>query len=799
MKKVLSVFLSAVMVISLISMTVTAASDTCIRLTDTSGSKGYSAGSDAVNAYAVKNDGVTLIFDVLVESVATPGSGKFSQIVAFSGADPYNYAGYNFTKGAFTAGSGTEWVTSSQSNTFTAYSSKNFDWKLNKWYELAYQFDGDEVTVYLDGIPMVSAEVDSSFDTEYVILYPQYCTLLIDNLRVCGKDYNVRDRYGDVYAATNFTGITSISAVSDWLFSGDGGYSVASSGRAMPELGEMLPSRTVSPEISGAYLKYAEASGTGTVSTVANFATYNGFTVVEDIRIDRKSTALSNFSVRFGGNYIAGYDFDSGSFLISQRSGYGFNTSAASTYAKTKYTINLKEVYEFAVRQNGNIVSVYLNGVLMVQAINDAFATGYNSVEINNYRIGASIDNLVIAYPDYNVREAEGSAVAKFTFDENTDYVNGFWNFKLGIGGTGYSIASESPAAAVSVDSVEASGGEATVGISLANCVGYSAFELRVAYPSDFSVVSATAANTLNGTSAVSATAKNPLVMTFAANPGTYITDEDVLTVVFKTPAASGNYTVTATVIPYVDDVLCASVTGRGTVTVPAAGMSVGLPDGLAYDGETLSWNAPDAAIGYDIYMIYAGDNYETYVDYTEECEYYFPYRDYFPDAGVYTFWVYMYDDSLDYASVSENFLVIVEEDGSAYGGLPAYAAELYSRLEEYVASNTYSSENQVIVDSYLLDAEYYITAETDYDSMISVYEDYKAAIEEVPTGVTETGPLGDVNGDGNVSNSDYISLNLMLRGGSVNIEGSADVNKDGTINNSDILTLNKILRGVGA
>lgn len=794
MKKVLSVFLAAVMLVGTLSLGVVATSDTCIRLTDTSGSTGYSAGSDAVNEWVVENDGGTLIFDVKLESVATPGSGKVSRLVAFTGDAPYNYAGYDFTNGQFIAGAGDNWPTDTQTTTYTAYSTKSFEWETGVWYEIAYQFNGNEATVYLDGIPMVSAEIDTAFITDYMILYPQYCTVLIDNLRVCGKDYNVRDRYGDVYAATDFTGVTSVGSVSCWAFSGTG-YSVSTDGRAMPELGEMLPQRTVAPAIDGAYLKYSEAGGNGTGTSVISFNDYNGFTYVEDVRVDRKSSAAS-MGVRFGGNYIAGYDWDTATFRISGKTGYGFNTTDTYTYAKTEYALSMKTVYELAVRQNGNVVSVYLDGVLMVQAASDDFVTTSAKIEVSHYRMGASIDNAVIAYPDYDVREAKGSAAARFTFDEDASYIDGIWDFNLDTGSTGYTIAKETGAAAVTVADAEAADGKATVGITLENCTDFTAFALDIAYNSQLSVSQVTPQSILDGTSVVSPTANNPVTVSYVAPVDGNVPDGKIINVVFNTPTAYGDYDVTVTLTPYINDVPGASFSGTGSVTVPEPGMNTGLPNGLAYDGETLSWIAPENALAYEIYMLYEGDDYEMYVDYTEESEYYFPYADYIPDPGLYIFRIYMYDDTYELASVSDDFGVIVEADGNIVtGGLEAYAEVLLGRLNDSVAENTYTDDNQALIDGYLADAQYDIAAATDYATMVDTYEGYKAMIEEIPVKEEETVLAGDVDGNGAVDQTDNSILARFLKGADITVTVGADVDGDGDINTTDRALLKRMLK----
>ncbi len=793
MKKIISVILTLAVLMGTLAVGSVAASDTCIKLSDTSGSTGYSAGTGAVNTYAVKNGGATLIFDVKLESVATPPSGMTSRLFAFSGASDYNYAGFDFTNGAFKAGEGTAWPTDSHSEGFTAYSTRSFDWKVGQWYEIAYQFDGNNVTVYADGMPMVSAEVASSFETEYLILYPQYCTVLIDNLRVCSKDYNVRDRYGDVYAATDFTGVTSAAAASCWSFEGTG-YSVSTAGRTMPELVDMIPARTVSPEISGSYLTYAEAGGSGAASTGVSFAAYNGFTVVEDIRVDRKSP-LGNFSVRFGGNYIAGYDFDSARFLISQRSGYSFSSNSDYTYAEMPYTINLKDTNEFAVRQYGETVSVYLNGILMVQASNPAFAAGYDTVDVSCYRIGAAIDNMVVAYPDYNVKEAQGSAAAKFSFDENTDYINGIWNFALGKGTTGYSIKRNADALTPVVPTVTADAGKANMAISLAGCEGVSGFELSVTYPAGITVASVSTASRLTGSSAMSQTTANPLVMTYADVIGNTVTDGSVLNIVFNTPSEQGNYTITATVTPYFGDVPGAPVSASGKITVPEPGLPTGYPDGVTYDGEIISWNPVDGAIAYEVCFLYPYEDYEYPVDITEDCEFPFYADEFITVEGTSIIRIYYYDETYERAGVSEDFKVLLNYDGTMHFGLKDYADNYYNLLSAYVEGNTYSADNLETVNGYLAEVKVAFDMASEFEEIDAAYNEYKTLIESVPTGGGVM--FGDINGDGSVTATDAALLTSFLSGANVELTSAADMNCDGSITSVDSALLSKVLSGM--
>ena len=86
MKKILSLMICLSLLLGIVPASVTAEGDTCVRLSDNVGDVGYAAGTDAINTKVKETDGVTLIFDVLVESVMTPASQQMSQISAFSGS-----------------------------------------------------------------------------------------------------------------------------------------------------------------------------------------------------------------------------------------------------------------------------------------------------------------------------------------------------------------------------------------------------------------------------------------------------------------------------------------------------------------------------------------------------------------------------------------------------------------------------------------------------------------------------------------------------------------------------------------
>lgn len=795
MKKLLSVFLTVAMLLSTVTVMSVAATDTCIKFTDTTGDRGYSAGSGAVNDWVVANDGGTVIFDVYVESLATPASGMASRIVAFSGDSPLNFTMFDLTNSRITAGTSTaNWPTSLTSSNYTEYSGRNFSWQTGRWYELAFQFDGGVATVYVDGIAMISAEFDDTFESDYLLLYPQFCTIYIDNLRICDKEYNVRDRAGTVYGATDFKDITSVSGVSCWDFSGPG-YSVSTNGRPMPELGDMVPARTVAPVISGAYAKYAEGGKTGTVPINVNFTPYNGFTIVQDLRFNTK-TVLGNFAIRFGKNYIAGYDWDTQSFRISQRSGYGFNTSDAFTYAQKSYALTLRQNYEIAVRQYGETVSVYLNGVMMCQATNESFATGYDKIELNCYRSGAAIDNMIIAYPDYDVKEAKGSYAAKLTFDESVEYINSKCGFGFD-GSTDYTLSAEKDAAKLTVNNALAVDYLANVTVSLANFPEATAFKLSVSYPNGFSVAKSTIASGLSGTGANSDTNANPYVVMFAAKGDSTVSSGDLANIIFNTPTTAGKYTVNATLTPYIGDVPCASITGSGTISVPEPPLSVGLPEGVAYDGEVLTWEPVEDIGDYEILLSNYGVDNELSLDYVEETEYYLSADMFMGDPGVYVVRIVVSDVDYNPISVSKDLIVIREENGELYCGLDAYVAKLCLDLAA-LAEGPYTKDNQAMIDSILAEAEATMVSITNYDLLMVTYADYAAQIAEIPIGGEEEddNKVGDVDGNGIVNADDYVLLSKLANGANVECLGNPDVDRNGIVDANDVVFMSKLANG---
>ncbi|MBE6707900.1 MAG: hypothetical protein E7578_01490, partial [Ruminococcaceae bacterium] len=215
MKRIISFVLSVIMLISSTVFVVDAEAETntCIRIEDTAGVDGYAAALDEINERVQAEGGVTVVMDVLVEENFTPDEGMFSQIVAFTGGGSgvkYNLLSYDFGANMFKAGQSAEWISGAQPD-YAAIATNSFEWECGRWYELAFRFNGKKAAVYLNGICVISTEFDATL-TDYFIIYPQFCAVRFDNIRICAKDYNVAEDTGTVWATEDFTGLADIDS-----------------------------------------------------------------------------------------------------------------------------------------------------------------------------------------------------------------------------------------------------------------------------------------------------------------------------------------------------------------------------------------------------------------------------------------------------------------------------------------------------------------------------------------------------------------------------------------------------------
>lgn len=713
-KKILSALMSAVLVLASSAVYSAAASDKCIKLHDTTGAVGYADGA-SLNENVKTDGGVTLIFDVLAEAPVSPSEGKHSRITAFTGGAPYNFLSYDFTESAFTAVLSNDWVVNQE--TFDATAKQSFAWEYGKWYELAFQFDGTTATAYIDGVPMICAEFDSA-QSSYIILYPQFCDLKIDNVRLCSKNYNVRDRYGDVWAVSDISGADlSDSAL---CFYDSSAYTISDGGRAMPELGQMLPSRTVNPEISGSYLSHK--SGIGTSSGI-DFSPYGGFTFVWNVRFDELASA-SHTAVRVGTSHIAGYNVDHGAFEISSASGFGFASSAQNVYASVPYTLKTGVTYELAVRQDGSFVGVYLNGVLMAKAIRDSFASDLSSVYFSNYNAKLAIDELIIAYPDFNVRERTGSFAASFTFDESRDYIKSIWDFKLGDAAYGYSIENGGTSKLGVSSQNAAVGSSVSVAVSLDEKSAYSSFELEMDIPEKLELCSIdSAVGTLSQSSA------RPLKLVYCGDAvaGTLAS----FTVKIPVSANAGDtFKVTAKLSAFSGDVPLEPIVAEGTLTAVLPELPT-LPTGLTLTGNTLSWDAAPSAASYK--AVISSGNSSTELAVTAATSALLDKSAVFPESGEYVCTVYALDKNGTLIGKAE-LSVIRDDSGTLFCGLDAYKASLTSAIDSYIAERSYTDSDMISIEKARSDARLSISAAADYKAVNLAYTSAFKIISAIPT-----------------------------------------------------------------
>ena len=702
-----------------------AASDKCIRLSDTTGAMGYSAPSDELNERITAENGATLIFDVLVESLNTPTNGRHSRIPACSHVMPLNNIAYDFTEGAFTAVQSNEWFYNETS--FETIASQPFDWELGKWYELAFQFDGDLATLYLDGIPMISAEFDPGKGNPagnlYIILYPQFCDIRIDNIRLCSKDYNVRDRYGDVWAADDFSSATSLDTQYWDFINGGGYYTISDGGRPMPELNEMLPDRVVSPAIDGSYLRHS--GGTG-ISNGMNFTEYNGFTVVWDVRFDSLSSS-AHTAVRVGTTYIAGYDVRAGAFEITTVAGFGFSSTSYNIFAKTPYTIQAGVTYEMAVRQYGDCVSVYLNGVLMAKAQDSKLSGDLSLVYLSNYSADTSIDNMIVAYPDFNVRERTGSRAAELTFDESPEIITAAWDFHLGNQTYGYSIVQSgtSPVIAVSSDTAN-SGSTATVSLSMENTDGITAIEAEVTVPETLTVASIDSVAGVH-----SPDGSNPIRLEWL---GSSLNGGNIMTISLQIPisAADGEtFTVNASLTPYKGTTKLATLTASGTVTAKTPVLPV-LPTGLAFNGAALSWNAAETASSYEVFLRHSDT--ESSLGQTNVNTFTVDAATLLASVGDHTFTVYARANDGSYVGRSDTLTVVRDSDLVLYNSVDEFKTALSSKIDAFINAREYLPADAAQVSDIAAAGKAEIAGAQGYTNIMSAYSSCLSEIEAVPT-----------------------------------------------------------------
>ncbi len=787
MKRFISLVLSAALLVSAAMFTAYAAGGKCVYVNATAGNNGYSAADDGINASVQSAGGGTIIFDFCPVSHTAPTGGVKSQLdVFFGGVNSIVTAAYDFTEEAFIIGEG-PWVAGDQSSFVTSVR-RDYALEAGTWYEFAVTFGDNEVTVYLDGVPMVCAEFDDVV-TDYIICYPQFCSFYMDNIRVCAPDYDVTAKSGNVWAATDFDSASGVNSTGVWSFTDTAVFTLQNGGRACPTLEEILPTREINPEISGNYLYYSDTKGTGYVPGDVDFDEFGGFCIIEDIRFDTVKTN-SHAAVRFGGSYIAGYDWDSHSFMISTTSGFAFNTMSYNIFAKVPYTLTVGETYELAIRRSGSTVYVYLDGVLKAQATNTSFAPP-GKVYLSHYKTTCAIDNMTVAYGDYNVGKGIGGTVGSLTFDESRAEITEVWDFKFGTT-YGYSIKNVSSVPSLTLPAVTAEDTTAEMTLSLANAPAYDGFVAEITYPSAVALTADKAAR-LSGTGVASPVGTAPYAYAFAANSQGGVTNGEVLKLTVNVPDVTASYNITVTLTPYIGDSEAEplTVTGRLSYEHKSAPVVVSKVDGITYEDGVLSWNAYGDAVLYDFY--FGSYNNEAWIDTTEDTYYEVDLYDYIRSNRDNYLQIVALDENYNALGSSIHFPVVVE-DGTMYFGFEEYNAELLSRLEALAGEHEYRPSDYADVEAIISAAAEAFDEAVTLAEVREIYSEAVAEIADVPTSEVK---IGDVNGDGIVNLSDNQMLQRYIAGMVVTVnERNADVNGDGFVSLTDLNLLTRHLAG---
>ena len=457
-----------------------------------------------------------------------------------------------------------------------------------------------------------------------------------------------------------------------------------------------------------------------------NFTEYNGFTVVWDVRFDSLSSS-AHTAVRVGTTYIAGYDVRAGAFEITTVAGFGFSSTSYNIFAKTPYTIQAGVTYEMAVRQYGDCVSVYLNGVLMAKAQDSKLSGDLSLVYLSNYSADTSIDNMIVAYPDFNVRERTGSRAAELTFDESPEVITAAWDFHLGNQTYGYSIVQSetSPVIAVSSDTAN-SGSTAMVSLSLENTDGITAFEAEVTVPETLTVASV---DTVAGV--YSPDGSNPIRLEWL---GSSLNGGNIMTISLKIPigAADGEtFTVNASLTPYKDTTKLATLTASGTVTAKTPVLPV-LPTGLAFNGTALSWNAAETASSYEVFLRH-GDT-EPSLGQTNGNTFTVDAATLLASVGDHTFTVYARANNGSYVGRSDTLTVVRDSDLVLYNSVDEFKAALSSKIDSFINAREYLPADAAQVSDIAAAGKAEIADAQGYTNIMSAYSSCLSEIEAVPT-----------------------------------------------------------------
>jgi len=368
MKRIISFLLALTTAIStVVFVSFAIPSGECLRIDDALGTTGYSAAGSAINSMVRETGGGTLILDILVESVNAP-EGEHGEITAFSGGAPHNLMTLDLSAKKFTASTCDGWLTSSER---TPVAENSYGITLGKWYEMAFRFDGDKASVYLNGVCMLSAEFEGA-GSEYLILYPRFCTLLIDNVRLCDKDFDVTCGRGTVWACEDFDSLTAVDKSPVW-YADPAGYSLYS--------GNMNGMNSVDTCVS-----IKDTTGVVGYASLQSYLNdtlkkHGGVTVSFDVLVEEfvsgKDASITAFTGGSPYNYT-GYSFADGAFFIESSTSWITGDGSANTVlVQEPFSWETEKWYNLTFRIDGDSTSLYLDGKMMVSSSVDGAVPEY--------------------------------------------------------------------------------------------------------------------------------------------------------------------------------------------------------------------------------------------------------------------------------------------------------------------------------------------------------------------------------------------------------------------------------------
>ena len=178
-----------------------------IGIDETTGDSGYFSLTDSHNAQvksAANNDEpITFIMDVMFNDEHEPPKNlngdyqNLSQFAIFSGFG--NFVMYNFITKAFEIRREKNggWIQSVNFENSDALQSYPFEVVKGCWYNLSAEFHKDRIIVYLNNEKILSCEITNAID--FIIIYPQYCNVTLDNFKIYIGLHNSEARIGDYY------------------------------------------------------------------------------------------------------------------------------------------------------------------------------------------------------------------------------------------------------------------------------------------------------------------------------------------------------------------------------------------------------------------------------------------------------------------------------------------------------------------------------------------------------------------------------------------------------------------------